>query len=77
LNVVVEHADLEIRPVRAVAVHQLARRRLDNVMDVHGRPARVGPETGVDLFRLDQLVNDGRASAQEAAELVSLVVSEL
>ena len=45
-------------------------------MNVNRGSACVRPETGVDLFRLDQLVDHGSGSGKEWTELGGFVVSE-
>ena len=64
------------RPVRRVLVHQRARHRLDDVMDVHRHTAGVRPEADVDLFRLDELVDDGGRTVKERSDLRRLLTGE-
>src|SRR5712691_6779332 len=74
---VLEHRELQLRPVAFVLVHERARGRLDDVVNVHGNAAGMRPEACVDLFGRHKLVHDGGRPMQERAELGSLVGVEL
>jgi len=76
-DVGVEHRDLKVRPIGNVSIHQFTRCRLDDVVNVNRSAARVGPETGIDLLRLDQFVDDSSATEQERTQLDGFIVGEL
>src|SRR5438105_5453748 len=46
-------------------------------MNVNRSPARVRPETGINLVRLDQFVDDSSATEQEWTQLGGFIVAEL
>ena len=72
-----EHRHLEAWAVDGVAIHQLARDRLHDEMDVAGDTARVRPEADVNLLRLQEPGDDRRGLLEQRAELRRLLRREI
>jgi hypothetical protein len=66
-----------MRTVVAVSVHELARRGLNEVVDVDRRRAGMRPQARVHLLRLDDLVDGARSAAQQRPELGRLTLGQL